>query len=105
MKYVLASAIVLLCACDKQEPVKPATPGKPAAAAHKEDPVCGMEGDFKLKGSVEGKEFTFCSDKCKADFDKEPAMYKWGHCVCKKSMPDCRCAHCTKNSEPCDCKK
>ena len=42
------------------------------------DPVCGMTIDpAKAKGKADykGKTYYFCSDDCKAKFDKEPAKY------------------------------
>jgi YHS domain-containing protein len=42
------------------------------------DPVCGMKIDpATAKGKIEhkGKTYYFCSDDCKAKFQKEPAKY------------------------------
>jgi YHS domain-containing protein len=42
------------------------------------DPVCGMKIDpAKAKGKAEhqGKTYYFCSDDCKARFEKEPAKF------------------------------
>jgi Cu+-exporting ATPase len=47
-------------------------------AATVKDPVCGMKIDpAKAKGKVDhnGKTYYFCSDDCKAKFQKEPAKY------------------------------
>ncbi|MBI3001759.1 MAG: YHS domain-containing protein [Deltaproteobacteria bacterium] len=42
------------------------------------DPVCGMDVDEKKAAATtvqEGKTYYFCSNSCKARFDKEPEKY------------------------------
>jgi Cu(I)/Ag(I) efflux system membrane fusion protein len=42
------------------------------------DPVCGMDvepSEAKYKSDYQGKTYSFCSSKCKRDFDKDPARY------------------------------
>ncbi len=42
------------------------------------DPVCGMSVDektAKFKSDYMGKAYYFCSQSCKATFDKNPAKY------------------------------
>lgn len=41
------------------------------------DPVCGMTCDekSKFKSEYQGKTYYFCSQMCKATFDKHPAVY------------------------------
>ncbi len=41
------------------------------------DPVCGMdvEEDPKLRSPYKGKKYYFCSEACKATFDKNPQAY------------------------------
>ncbi|MEM3673328.1 MAG: YHS domain-containing protein [Candidatus Bathyarchaeia archaeon] len=42
------------------------------------DPVCGMnvnEKTAKFKSEHKGKTYYFCSQTCKAAFDKNPARY------------------------------
>jgi len=42
------------------------------------DPVCGTEVDeaeTKAKSEYKGKKYSFCSEKCKIQFDKEPMKY------------------------------
>jgi len=44
------------------------------------DPVCGMTVDesmTKLRSAHDGKVFYFCSEGCKAAFDKDP--HRYGH--------------------------
>ena len=73
------------------------------------DPVCGMATDpatAKFKSTSNGKEVGFCSETCKATFDKEPAKYAMGYCGCAKTMKDCNCGHCKGGAAPkegCDC--
>jgi len=46
------------------------------------DPICGMmvdEKKSKLTSTHEGKNFYFCSNSCKATFDKDPHRYAHGH--------------------------
>lgn len=41
------------------------------------DPVCGMNVGDKgsLKSEFKGQSYYFCSDKCKAEFDRKPENY------------------------------
>jgi YHS domain-containing protein len=42
------------------------------------DPICGMNVDektAKFKSGYKGKTYYFCSQGCKATFDKNPARY------------------------------
>lgn len=42
------------------------------------DPICGMTVDektAKFKSTYEGKTYYFCSNACKAEFDKNPKRY------------------------------
>ncbi len=42
------------------------------------DPVCGMKVDERKAEAVseyEGEEYYFCSEECKEEFDREPALY------------------------------
>ncbi len=42
------------------------------------DPVCGMqfeEEEAAAKTEHRGKTYSFCSDHCKAAFDKDPERY------------------------------
>jgi YHS domain-containing protein len=42
------------------------------------DPVCGREVDRSTtpwKASVAQRDFFFCSDQCRRDFEKDPARY------------------------------
>jgi YHS domain-containing protein len=42
----------------------------------KSDPICGMKVDDKsVKADWKGRRLLFCSDHCKATFEKEPAKY------------------------------
>jgi YHS domain-containing protein len=44
------------------------------------DPVCGMMVDEKttqLRSAHDGRVFYFCSEACKASFDKDP--HRFGH--------------------------
>lgn len=102
----IAALTAFVTACDSHDRPAPTPPSQGSGVkAGVQDPVCGMQGEFKLKASHEGREVAFCSETCKSAFEKDPAKYKWGYCACAKRMHDCRCAHCTKNSEPCDCGK
>ncbi len=40
------------------------------------DPICGMEAssDF-FKTNYQGKDYYFCSDHCKQQFEKDPKAY------------------------------
>lgn len=45
-------------------------------AKKEKDPVCGMElTDSKIKSKYQGKEYSFCSNECKLEFEKDPAKY------------------------------
>jgi YHS domain-containing protein len=51
----------------------------PAPAQEAEDPVCHMQVRVEpgaLRARHEGKDFYFCSQFCKAAFEKEPARYQ-----------------------------
>lgn len=99
------SATMKNCTCDHcsgKSQTCPCKSAKPATGGNR-DPICGMKENLTKLSTYEGKEFAFCSDKCKATFDAKPAEYKWGYCPCKASMPGCGCGHCKKNSEPCEC--
>ncbi|KAA8922277.1 YHS domain-containing protein [Thermoplasma sp.] len=41
------------------------------------DPVCGMKVDknAKFRSSYNGKDYYFCSEHCKVEFDKNPIKY------------------------------
>ncbi|MDP2933356.1 MAG: YHS domain-containing protein [bacterium] len=40
------------------------------------DPVCGMESSAsRITFSYKGKTYHFCSEGCKASFEKEPEKY------------------------------
>lgn len=42
------------------------------------DPVCKMEVDEEkapFKSTFEGKDYFFCTETCKKDFDKNPRLY------------------------------
>jgi len=46
------------------------------------DPICGMNVDektAKYKSEHMGKTYYFCSQMCKATFDKNPMKYTGGH--------------------------
>jgi RND family efflux transporter MFP subunit len=65
-----------------QEPAKYArTTASAAATSTVRDPVCGMEVDAGAaaaagrKSEHKGETFYFCSDECKAAFDREPGKY------------------------------
>lgn len=65
------------------------------------DPVCGMEvsKDSPHAAEFEGREYTFCSEECKAEFSKEPSKYA---CYCLKGSD---CLHCTGQVANCPCEK
>jgi len=47
------------------------------------DPICGMKVNLektKYKSTYEGKEYGFCSENCKAEFDKNPYQYAEANC-------------------------
>lgn len=43
------------------------------------DPVCGMnvreDKDINLKSEFRGQSYYFCSDKCRQEFDRNPASF------------------------------
>jgi YHS domain-containing protein len=40
------------------------------------DPICGMEvQDTKFKSAYKGKQYNFCSSRCKERFDNSPDKY------------------------------
>lgn len=40
------------------------------------DPVCGMDiGDSRFRSDHNGNTYTFCSEHCKARFDKNPQQF------------------------------
>jgi YHS domain-containing protein len=42
------------------------------------DPVCGMEVEeskAEARSEYQGKTFYFCSESCKAEFDKDPESF------------------------------
>jgi len=42
------------------------------------DPVCGMEVDeaqAAARSEYQGQTYYFCSESCKAEFDKDPASF------------------------------
>lgn len=44
------------------------------------DPVCGMQVDEKeITSEHMGSSFYFCSDECKAEFDRNPMKYMKAH--------------------------
>ncbi len=46
-----------------------------------EDPVCKMQVDEKktpYKSAYDRKEYFFCSEQCKEDFDSKPQLYLAG---------------------------
>ncbi|MBS7619507.1 YHS domain-containing protein [Candidatus Bathyarchaeota archaeon] len=58
------------------------------------DPICGMNVDektAKFKSEYMGKTYYFCSQMCKATFDKSPAKYAGGHS--EHSMHSGHCCH------------
>jgi len=55
------------------------------------DPICGMSVDektAKYKSEHMGKTYYFCSQMCKATFDKNPAKYMGGSEHSDHSMHD-----------------
>jgi Cu+-exporting ATPase len=58
---------------------EPTSQGETAMAATKEkDPVCGMsvKNDAKMpKTELHGREYHFCSDECKREFEQHPERY------------------------------
>lgn len=42
---------------------------------HLKDPVCGMEATDDVNFDYEGRTYYFCSDHCRAQFEKEPERY------------------------------
>jgi YHS domain-containing protein len=65
------------------------------------DPVCtmGVSKDTPHFTEFEGKKYLFCSDKCKAQFSKEPVLYA---CFCLSGSD---CPHCIGNSATCPCER
>lgn len=56
------------------------------------DPICGMNVDektAKFKSEHMGKTYYFCSQMCKATFDKNPAKYASGET--RRTMRDGGC--------------
>lgn len=50
--------------------------GGEGAMAVEKDPVCGMEcTDSKISSTYQGRTFHFCSEGCKASFDRDPEKY------------------------------
>ncbi len=39
------------------------------------DPICGMKTTDKITYEYIGKIYGFCSDHCRAEFEKEPEKY------------------------------
>ena len=39
------------------------------------DPICGMKTTDKITHEYKGKTYGFCSDHCRAEFEKEPEKY------------------------------
>ncbi|MCQ4574092.1 MAG: YHS domain-containing protein [Candidatus Brocadiales bacterium] len=67
------------------------------------DPACGMEIDKSSAIAVEfeGNTYYVCSEVCKAKFEKDPGIYA---CLCTAgAMPVCKCGHCQKTADKCDC--
>ncbi len=70
------------------------------------DVVCGMDVDPATALSVEkdGKPCFFCSDSCKAKFEKDPASFVKTaaphECSCTE---DCHCKHCPGFEPSCVC--
>ena len=65
------------------------------------DPVCGMAAgkDTPYVTEYAGKKYSFCSEKCKTEFLKEPVKYT---CFC----PDgAACPYCRGESATCACEK
>jgi multidrug efflux pump subunit AcrA (membrane-fusion protein)/YHS domain-containing protein len=67
---------------DSETRMKLAALNSPAATADRAsetDPVCGMDVDPKapnaIRAQYRGKTYTFCSPKCKQDFEAAPAKY------------------------------
>lgn len=58
------------------------------------DPVCGMDVDektAKFKSEHMGKTYYFCSQTCKATFDKNPMKYAGGSEHSGHSRHGCCC--------------
>lgn len=70
------------------------------------DVVCGMEinKNAAMVVSVDGKDFYFCSENCKAKFEKNPWKVT---CMCfvglKEGDEPCDCNHCSGKGGKCDC--
>lgn len=65
------------------------------------DPVCGMAAgkDTPHVTEYSGKKYSFCSDKCRAEFLKEPVKYA---CFCPDAAA---CPYCRGESATCPCEK
>ncbi|MFQ5862280.1 MAG: YHS domain-containing protein [Candidatus Brocadiales bacterium] len=79
--------------------------GSTAQAAEEKvfDPVCGMEIDkaSAATSEYEGSTYYFCSEMCKANFEKAPKKFA---CLCATGgHPGCKCAHCQKAVARCEC--
>lgn len=76
-RIVVASNFLI----DSESRMKSASSAPPAVAhaAAGKDPVCGMEVDPKAPNAIHvqhaGKTYTFCSAKCKKDFEAAPGKY------------------------------
>ncbi len=82
-----------------------ATPGDVTVQAAEEkvlDPACGVEIDKSSAIAVEyeGNTYYFCSETCKATFEKNPEKLA---CVCAAEKPGCKCGHCQKTADKCSC--
>lgn len=70
------------------------------------DAVCGMEIDKSSAKVVDvsGKNFYFCSDKCKATFEENPGKVA---CMCFVGLEEgdepCDCNHCSGEGGKCKC--
>jgi YHS domain-containing protein len=85
-KFVEAQGQKVYFCCDScvakfkkdPEPVfaKFAKEGIVPESVQKTDPVCGMKvNDKSVKADWKGRRLLFCSDSCKATFEKDPAKY------------------------------
>ncbi len=65
------------------------------------DPVCTMEvkKDTPHVAEHDGRKYLFCSDKCKAEFTKDPVKYA---CFC---LDGSECLHCLGQSATCPCER
>jgi YHS domain-containing protein len=56
-----------------------------------EDPVCKMMVDEKktpFKSTYDQKEYFFCSEQCKEDFDSKPQLYLAGGVLRPGELPE-----------------